>query len=219
MDVRLIVNLSLLILALSHCLQARGESKGSVVFLGGSSQRYIRSNPQDAAWNVHSVTLNEVAATMSVLLGFAPSSSLPADSSDKKADLQFSSALVSLIRNVKKAVEIHQDLSESSVELSEIMMGHFTGIEALREEYGWGDITRQGLELLQATLKKLSDTLQVSYRGKIVGVIISNNELSSESEKLLGVTFGSRTSRMLEEVSFANSTNQKCCWSDAVWLG
>ncbi|KAG6513351.1 hypothetical protein ZIOFF_023675 [Zingiber officinale] len=46
-----------------------------------------------------------------------------------KADFQFAVNLVSLIRNVKKAMEIHEDLSRSTVKLSEIMMGHFTGIE------------------------------------------------------------------------------------------
>ncbi|RRT65322.1 hypothetical protein GW17_00004469 [Ensete ventricosum] len=79
MDARLVVNLSLLIVASSLCLQARvcvsllfhisdlftcigkwfvclvtqGESRGSVVFLDGSSQRYFRKDPQDAAGKVN----------------------------------------------------------------------------------------------------------------------------------------------------------------------
>lgn len=38
-------------------------------------------------------------------------------------------------------------------------------IQALIAEYGWGDISHQGAELLQTILLKLSDMLQVSYRG------------------------------------------------------
>ncbi|XP_042375437.1 uncharacterized protein LOC121969406 [Zingiber officinale] len=329
MDVRRIGWLCALFLASTYCLQARGESSGSVVFLDGSSQKYIRASGQEVTGKVNSLSMHEVAATLSVLLGFAPSSSLLPDSADeinkillpnpfdrphaiymmqisgieeplksagymnnqngnvftsrisgsskvtlelpgedevsvvplndpldpecdaacldkeltklatwmggsyvgtilsldgkllvplsssrtlslfvsKKADFQFAVNLVSLIRNVKKAMEIHEDLSGSTVKLSEIMMGHFTGIEALREEYGWGKITQQGVELLHLTLLKLFDMLQVCYEGKIVGVIISNNGPSSESGMLLDMTHGLRIPRLLEEAGSTNSVD------------
>ncbi|KAG6513360.1 hypothetical protein ZIOFF_023684 [Zingiber officinale] len=350
MDVRRIGWLCALFLASTYCLQARGESSGSVVFLDGSSQKYIRASGQEVTGKVNSLSMHEVAATLSVLLGFAPSSSLLPDSADEinkillpnpfdrphaiymmqisgieeplksagymnnqngnvftsrisgsskvtlelpgedevsvvplndpldpecdaacldkeltklatwmggsyvgtilsldgkllvplsssrtlslfvskvkpypvppdssllfsvahytfKADFQFAVNLVSLIRNVKKAMEIHEDLSGSTVKLSEIMMGHFTGIEALREEYGWGKITQQGVELLHLTLLKLFDMLQVCYEGKIVGVIISNNGPSSESGMLLDMTHGLRIPRLLEEAGSTNSVD------------
>lgn len=37
--------------------------------------------------------------------------------------------------------------------------------QALREEYGWGKITQQGVEVLHLTLLKLFDMLQVCYEG------------------------------------------------------
>ncbi|WOL07034.1 hypothetical protein Cni_G15769 [Canna indica] len=94
-------------------------------------------------------------------------------------NLQFASSLISLVRNVNKAVKIHEDLSENSIIPSEIMTGHFTGIEALKEEYGWGDVAHQGVEL-QTTLK-LFYMLQVAYE-KIVGVVILNKELPQNQE-------------------------------------
>ncbi|THU72417.1 hypothetical protein C4D60_Mb04t11910 [Musa balbisiana] len=315
----------------SRWTKSPGESRGSVVFLDGSSQRYIRKHPQDASGKLNSMSSFEVAATMSVLLGFAPPSLLPADSSSKlnkvllpnpfdrphalfmleisgieqpllsaenlksqtsnvfssrisgsstaklelpgedqvsvvplddpldldcdaacldkelkdlanwmggsyvgtiksqdgkltvplatgstlnlhvvkKADLQFASGIVSLIRNVKRTVEFHEDLSESNIKLSEIMTGRFTGIEALIAEYGWGDISHQGAELLQTILLKLSDMLQVSYRGKIVGVVILTNEPSSESGMLVDVTSTAQISRLLEEESSATSSDSE----------
>ncbi|XP_009418615.2 uncharacterized protein LOC103998762 isoform X1 [Musa acuminata AAA Group] len=330
MDSLFVASLSLLILASSMYLQARGESRGSVVFLDGSPHRYIRNHAQDSAGKVNSMSSKEIAATISALLGFAPSLSLPIDSSyklnevlfpnpfdrpnaifllevsgveepvlsseylssqtanvfrsrisgssntklelpgedevsvvsldnsldlecnaacldkelsdlakwmggsyvgtiesldgkltvplasgstlslhlAKKADLQFASILVSLVRNVKMAVEIHKDLSESSFMPSEIMTGRFTGIEALRAEYGSGDTARQGVELLQTTLLKLSDMLQVSYKGKLVGVVVLNNESSPESGMLLDVTSTARFSRLLEEESSSTTESE-----------
>ncbi|WOK92751.1 hypothetical protein Cni_G01442 [Canna indica] len=124
----------------------------------------------------------------------------------KKADLQFASSLISLLRNVNKAVKIHEDLSENSIIPSEILTGHLTGIQALKEEYGWGDVAHQGVELLQTTLLKLFDMLQVAYGEKIVGVVILNKEPSAESGIMLDVTSMPRLSRFLVEASSFNTT-------------
>ncbi|KAG1361510.1 hypothetical protein COCNU_09G009730 [Cocos nucifera] len=330
MDFRGIAKLNFLMLILFLCLQARAESSRSVFFLDGSSQRYIRNRPLDAAGETNSMSLYEVAAATSVLLGFAPPSSLPSDSSyklnevlspnpfdrphavmilevrglkgpllstdylntqvgtlfgswvigsskaeirlpdedevsvvtldeplddecnaacvdkelsnlahwlggsylgsiesldgelsvplpsgstlklhlSKKADLHFASSLVSLFRSIKKAVQIHEDLARSSVNPAELLIGHFTGIEALEEAYGPEDITQQGVQLFQTTLAKLFDLLQTAYGGKIVLIIMSNEEPSSHSGAMLDVTFSARISRWLEEESTTNSTSE-----------
>ncbi|XP_008789434.2 uncharacterized protein LOC103706936 [Phoenix dactylifera] len=323
MDIRDVAKLNILILMSFLCLQARAESSPSVFFLDGASQRYIRNRPVDAADETSSMSLYEVAAVISVLLGFAPPSSLPADSSyklnevlaanpfdrphavmilevkgvdgrllsadylntqvgsvfksrvigsskaeiqlpgedevsvvplddplnvecnaacvdkelsnlaswlggsldeelsvplpsgstlkldlSKKADLHYASSLVSLFRSIKKAVEIHEDLAGSSASPAELLIGHFTSIEVLEEEYGPGDITQHGVELFQTILAKLFDLLQTSYRGKIVGVIVSNVE-PSHSGAMLDVTFSARVSRWLKEVKATNGTTSE----------
>ncbi|XP_074584539.1 uncharacterized protein LOC141840450 isoform X2 [Curcuma longa] len=300
MDVRRVGWLCVLFMASTYCLQARGESTGSVVFLDGSSQKYIRTGGKEATGMINKILLpnpfnrphaifmmqisgieeplksagymnkkngnvfisrisgsskvtlelpgeDEVSVIplndpldpecdaacldkeltklatwmggsyVGTILSLDGKLLVPLSSSStlslyvsKKADFQFAVNLVSLIRNVKKSMEIHEDLSGSTVKHSEIMMGHFTGIEALREEYGWGEITQQGVELLHLTLLKLFDMLlQVCYEGKIVGVIISNNDPSSESGMLLDMTHGLRISRLLEESGSTNSTDSE----------
>ncbi|XP_073012743.1 uncharacterized protein [Typha latifolia] len=72
----------LLLLVSFVCLKARAESSRSVVFIDGSSNNYIRDQNPDGA-ETSSMLLDEVAAAASVLLGFAPPSSLAADSSSK----------------------------------------------------------------------------------------------------------------------------------------
>ncbi|XP_010935972.1 uncharacterized protein [Elaeis guineensis] len=330
MDFRGVAKLNFLMLISFLCLQARAESSRSVFFLDGSSQRYIRNRPLDAAGETNAMSLYEVAAATSVLLGFAPPSLLPSDSSyklnevlspnpfdrphavmilevsgvkgpllstdylntqvdtlfgsriigsrkaeirlpdedevsvvtlvepledecnaacvdkelsnlahwlrgsylgsvksldgelsvplpsgsslklhlSKKADLHFASSLVSLFRSIKKAVEIHDDLAHSSASRAELLIGHFTGIEALEEEYGSEDITQQGVQLFQTTLAKLFDLLRTAYGGKLVLITMSNEEPSSHSGAMLDVTFSARISRWLEEESTTNSTSE-----------
>ncbi|KAH7691583.1 hypothetical protein IHE45_01G008400 [Dioscorea alata] len=323
MDVRAILNVSLVILASIICLEARVASSRSVVFLDGSQHRYIRSNPSDGERKMSSISAEEVAATVSVLLGFAPSPLLDAKSSSKlneillpspfdrpravfamevrgtedsllstghlnslsgdtlstevhgssiaaielpgdaeisvvpldesisvdcdasclgkelhilaqwlggsfagsaesldgelkvplasgttlslqltkKADLKFVLSVVSLVRNIKNAVKIHEDISQSSVNPAELLFGRFMGIEALKEEYGSGNVVDQGVELFQTILNKLLDLLQKSYGGKIVGVILCDKETYPDSKAMLELSFSPRTSRLLEEDS------------------
>ncbi|KAK1308532.1 hypothetical protein QJS10_CPA09g02011 [Acorus calamus] len=82
----------------------------------------------------------------------------------KEADREFVLSLVSLIHNVKKAIEMHEDFAESRQSPSELLTGSFTGIEALKEQYGPGNVVQQGMELFQATLTKLFDSLLASYK-------------------------------------------------------
>lgn len=56
-----------------------GHGESSAVFIDGTSHRYLRNQQGDDQDT--SMSLNEVSATVSVLLGFAPPTSLPASSS------------------------------------------------------------------------------------------------------------------------------------------
>ncbi|KAI3523600.1 hypothetical protein L1887_01848 [Cichorium endivia] len=117
----------------------------------------------------------------------------------KQADREFTISLITLIYNVEKAVQIHQDLSGSELTPSELIKGRFNGIKVLKEHYGNDDIVQQGLELFVASLSKIYDSLQVAYKGELVGVILLNISTNQESDTILTVNFASRPSRLLEE--------------------
>ncbi|MQM22862.1 hypothetical protein Taro_055921 [Colocasia esculenta] len=123
----------------------------------------------------------------------------------KKADHTFALSLVSLVNGIRMAIEMHEDFASSIHRPVELLAGSFTGIKALNE-YGSSDITQQGLELLHMTLGKLFGLLKKSYQGEVVGVIILNEEPSSNSESMLDVTIKSRSLRWLEEVGPVNAT-------------
>ncbi|KAK3122465.1 hypothetical protein QOZ80_8BG0669940 [Eleusine coracana subsp. coracana] len=70
-----------LLLAVAAAASKQGQDHGasSAIFIDGASHRYLR-NPQDDDKDT-SMSLNEVSAAVSVLLGFAPPTSLPVHSS------------------------------------------------------------------------------------------------------------------------------------------
>jgi len=124
----------------------------------------------------------------------------------KKADREFTTSLMSLIHNIQRAMEIHQDLSGSMNIKSELVTGSFDGIKAIQEQYGT-DVTQQGLELFVTSVSKIFDSLQTAYKGKIVGVILFNGEPDT-SEKVLKVKVTPRPSaRWLEEKKGSSSIN------------
>ncbi|OAY67365.1 hypothetical protein ACMD2_00370 [Ananas comosus] len=125
----------------------------------------------------------------------------------KEADLQFASSLVSFLRTIRRGVEIHEDLAGSIVNPAELLIGRFTGIKALEEEYGSGKMVSLGMEVFQTVLTKSFDLLQNSYGGKIVGVVIFNKEHTAHVGAMIDVVFPLRISRWLDEVSQANSTD------------
>ncbi|XP_058182265.1 uncharacterized protein LOC131300436 isoform X2 [Rhododendron vialii] len=127
----------------------------------------------------------------------------------KKADREFIGSLVSLIRNIRRAMDMHQDLFGSMKKPAELIRGSFDGIKVLQEEYGPEGVTQQGVELLFTSVAKIFDSLQSVYEGKIVGVILSNETPSQESETVLNVMFTSQPSaRWLEETTgLPNSTD------------
>ncbi|PIA40184.1 hypothetical protein AQUCO_02500110v1, partial [Aquilegia coerulea] len=134
----------------------------------------------------------------------------------KKADREFILSIVSLIRNIRRAMEMHEGLSQSMNNPAELMIGSFSG---LKEKYGHEDVSQQGVELFLATLTKLFDLLQDAYQGQIVGVVyfnvkpnvefgsISNVNLASRpSPRWLGEAVNSSASTIIEEIVLVRRT-------------
>ncbi|XP_026433595.1 uncharacterized protein LOC113331036 isoform X1 [Papaver somniferum] len=117
----------------------------------------------------------------------------------KKADREFTIKLVSLVRDIRGAVEIHRDLDGRMKNQAELIKGRFVGIKALQEQYGPDGVAQQGMELFQMMLEMIFDPLQGAYQGQIVGVILFTGVSLPESEAFLNVKSTSRTSRLLEE--------------------
>ncbi|KAI3746914.1 hypothetical protein L6452_09356 [Arctium lappa] len=118
----------------------------------------------------------------------------------KDADREFARSIISLIHNVERAVQLHEDLSRSMLTLSELIKGRFDGLKAFQEHYGTRDIVQKGAELLVTSVSKIYDSLQTTYKGQIVGVIVFNGSPGEESDSMLTVKFTTRPSpRWLEE--------------------
>ncbi|XP_008670213.1 uncharacterized protein [Zea mays] len=298
------------LLALAAAAAAQSHGKASAVFIDASSHRYLRD--QQADHQDASMSLNEVSAVVSVLLGFAPSTSLPAISSsklnkvllpnpfdrpravflvqidgfnvpsfvsegsnifktrieganiadtgltdkddlivihsdesldlsrsdyldnelsslanwlegsyqkstgklviplengnsltlqlDKEADKEFMSSLASLLKTIERAIQVHEDFS-GVVNPAELLECHFTGLKALENEYGSGEIVKQGTEIVQRAVTKSFQSLHEAYKGKIVGLVISTNEAPSSLGSIIDAPSSLHISRRLEEAS------------------
>ncbi|KAL6971081.1 hypothetical protein U1Q18_030764 [Sarracenia purpurea var. burkii] len=117
----------------------------------------------------------------------------------KKVDREFIASLVSLISNIRRAMDMHEDMSGSARNPAELITGNFDGIKILQEEYGTKGVTQQGVELFFTSISKIFESLQAVYKGKIVGVILSNGT-PQESETGLNIMFSSQPSiRWLQE--------------------
>ncbi|KAF8402075.1 hypothetical protein HHK36_013027 [Tetracentron sinense] len=117
-----------------------------------------------------------------------------------KADREFTESLLSLIHNIRMAIEMHEDMSENLQNPAELITGCFNGIKALQEQYGPKGVAQQGMELFLTALSKLYDSLQKAYKGQIVGVIFFNEAPYPESGSVLNVMFTSHpSSRRLGE--------------------
>ncbi|XP_023928773.1 uncharacterized protein LOC112040103 [Quercus suber] len=124
----------------------------------------------------------------------------------KKADRDFIVSLLSLIRNFRRAVELHEDLAQSMQSPAELITGCFDGFKALSEQYGSDGVSKHGVDLLVATLSKIFDSFQEAYKGQIVGVIFFHGTPPTESGKLLNVMYTSQPSaRWLVETEGSHS--------------
>ncbi|KAI4338299.1 hypothetical protein L6164_016641 [Bauhinia variegata] len=125
----------------------------------------------------------------------------------KKSEREFLVGLCSLIHNVKRAIQMHEDLSQSSLSPAELLTGRFHGIKILQEQYGDESIAQHGVELLHATLTKNFDSLQEAYKGQIVGVVYFYTSTPQDLGKKFDVTFTHhQAARWLMEEKVSNTT-------------
>ncbi|KAK1411145.1 hypothetical protein QVD17_37690 [Tagetes erecta] len=117
----------------------------------------------------------------------------------KKADREFTTSVISLIHNIQRAMQIHQDLARANP-TAELIKGRFDGFKAFQDHYGTNDIVQKGAELLVTSVSKIYDSLQTTYKGQIVGVVVFNAPLAKESDTVLTLNFTKQASpRWLEE--------------------
>nr|KJB28209.1 hypothetical protein B456_005G034400 [Gossypium raimondii] len=116
--------------------------------------------------------------------------------------MEFASKLFALYRNIRKAMERHEDLSQTLRRPAELIMGSFYGIK-----HDTDGFDKQGMRLLLATLNRIFDSLQTTYEGHIVGVILFNGVPQPESKTLMNMMYTSRPSpRWLEETKSSLNT-------------
>ncbi|KAK7332585.1 hypothetical protein VNO80_29338 [Phaseolus coccineus] len=125
----------------------------------------------------------------------------------EKAVRMFVLDLMSLMRNVRRAIQLHGDLSQSTKSPAELLTGCFNGLKVLKEQYETESIAEHGVELLYATLSKIVSSLQEAYEDQIVGIIYCHVATTQELEKKFDVIFTPRhTARWLAETSALNAT-------------
>ncbi|KAJ7979658.1 Type 1 membrane protein [Quillaja saponaria] len=125
-----------------------------------------------------------------------------------KADREFTLGLLSLVRNVRRAGQMHEDLFQSIEHPAELLSGCFHGIKILQEHYGHEGVSQHGIGLLFATLTKIFDSLQEAYKGQIVGVI--HFYTSPGSGKKFNVMSTSRpAARWLDETKSVDTSIQQ----------
>ncbi|TYH88244.1 hypothetical protein ES332_D01G173900v1 [Gossypium tomentosum] len=78
----------------------------------------------------------------------------------KKVHREFASKLFALYRNIRKAMERHEDLSQTLRRPAELIMGSFDGIK-----HDTDGFDKQGMRLLLATLNRIFDSLRTTYEG------------------------------------------------------
>ncbi|KAK7331292.1 hypothetical protein VNO77_25514 [Canavalia gladiata] len=123
----------------------------------------------------------------------------------KKAERQFMMGLMSLTRNVQRAIQMHDDLYQSPAEL---LNGYFDSIKVLQEQNESESVSQHGAELLLATLRKIFGSLQEAYKGQIVGIIYCHTGTTQESGKTFDVISTPHyTARWLAETNSVNATS------------
>ncbi|KAK7246165.1 hypothetical protein RIF29_41025 [Crotalaria pallida] len=126
----------------------------------------------------------------------------------KKSERKFVVGLLSLIHNVKRAIQMHEDLSQGTQSPAELLTGCFNSIKVLQEQFEAESFAQHEVELLLTTLTKIFSSLQEAYKGQIVGVIYCHTATPQELGKKLDVIFAPphHAARLLAETEALNAT-------------
>ncbi|KAJ0452024.1 hypothetical protein HanHA300_Chr15g0574221 [Helianthus annuus] len=121
--------------------------------------------PNCASWFGGSYVKNELESlTGELTIPLANDAQIKLDMS-KKADRKFITNIISLIHNVERAIQVHEDLVGSVPTPAELLNGRFDGFKAFQEQYGTDEVVQKGAELLVTVVSKIYDTLQTTYKG------------------------------------------------------
>jgi hypothetical protein len=172
-------------------IQLPGNGEVSVISLDEPVADYTNKEFSDlASWLDASYNADPAEHVLTFPLGNGSNFGLYMS---KDVDRKFAASILSLVRNLKSAMEMHEDLSQSVEGPAELLIGSFDGIKSLREQYG-NEAAQNGLGLLMTAFAKSFDSLQTAYKGQIVGVIFCSRIAQAESGKMLNVALVSRPS-------------------------
>ncbi|XP_022980329.1 uncharacterized protein LOC111479729 [Cucurbita maxima] len=128
----------------------------------------------------------------------------------KTGDREFIGRLLCLIHNIKRAIHIHEDLSQNVQSPSELITGSFDSIKAFQDQSDSEVDAGHRSRLFIVALSKIFQLLQKAYDGQIVGVVLFSGSSSPNADKGLNVIFNPRsTPRWLVEEVKLNTTIQE----------
>ncbi|CAL5000447.1 unnamed protein product [Urochloa decumbens] len=193
-----------LFLALAAAAPGQGQGhhrEASAVFIDAASHRYLRDQPADD--QEASMSLNEVSAAISVLLGFAPPTSLPALSSS-----QLNKVLLPNPFDRPRAVFLVQIAgSDASSTFKTRIEGANNAATGLTDKdeliiiHSDESLDHTGSDLLDSELSSLANWLEGSYQkssGKLVIPLESGNSLTLLLHKEADLEFVSSLASLLK---------------------
>ncbi|CAL5014214.1 unnamed protein product [Urochloa decumbens] len=191
--------------------QGQGHDReASAVFIDAASHRYLRDQPADD--QEASMSLNEVSAAISVLLGFAPPTSLPALSSSQLNKVLLPNPFdrpraVFLVQIAGSDASADSFVSEASSTLKTRIEGANNAATGLTDKdeliiiHSDESLDHTGSDLLDSELSSLANWLEGSYQkssGKLVIPLESGNSLTLLLHKEADLEFVSSLASLLK---------------------
>lgn len=205
---------------------AQSHGEASAVFIDAASHRYLRD--QQADGQDASMSFNEVSAAVSVLLGFAPSTSLPAISSSKlnkvlrpnPFDRPRAVFLVQIAGSDASApsfVSQGSNIFETRIEGADSADTGLTDTDDLIVIHSDESLDRSRSDYLDNELSSLANWLEGSYQkssGKLVIPLESGNSLTLLLDKEADMEFVSSLASLLNTIQRAIQVHED--FSDVV---
>ncbi|CAO2186531.1 unnamed protein product [Urochloa humidicola] len=192
-------------IALAAAAPGQGHhGEASAVFIDAASHRYLRDQPADD--QEASMSLNEVSAAISVLLGFAPPTSLPALSSSQLNKVLLPNPFdrpraVFLVQITGSDASADSFVSEASSTFKTRIEGANNAATGLTDKdeliiiHSDESLDHTGSDLLDSELSSLANWLEGSYQkssGKLVIPLEGGNSLTLLLHKTLQDEYASK---------------------------
>ncbi|TKW11857.1 hypothetical protein SEVIR_6G259900v4 [Setaria viridis] len=212
--------LLLLSLFLAVAAAAPGQGQGhhgeaSAVFIDAASHRYLRDQPADD--QEASMSLNEVSAAVSVLLGFAPPTALPALSSSQLNKVLLPNPFdrpraVFLVQIAGSSASADSFVSEAGSIFKTRIEGANNAATGLTDKdeliiiHSDESLDHTGSDLTDSELSRLANWLEGSYQkssGELVIPLESGNSLTLLLHKEADLEFASSLASLLKTIERA----------------